>query len=573
MKVIGLSADTWIASAALVEDGKIIAAVAEERLNRQKKYKGFPSKSIDFCLKKANCSIKDIDYIVVGWNPGRHIRRYNHRFSNMPRWRAEHLYAIPNSLMQFFDDKEIEFIEQELQFKDAKCKIVYIDHHLAHSANAFFLSSFEEAAIVTVDGKGENETATYAVGKGTTIKKLGSTDFPHSLGLFYGTFTEFLGFRPDSDEWKVMALASYIKDENPYYEKVRKLIKVLPNGKIEMDVSYFNYYLHDQLHMFTDKLVEEFGEPRKKDSELKQKHYQIAHALQKVSEEVLTDCLNYIQGVTNLNKVVVNGGSFMNSVFNGKIINNTKFDDVFISSCPDDSGISIGAALYVCNKKSKNCKRYPQVHNYYGPEFSNDEIKKTLDVYNIKYEFIEDVEKFAAEKIAEGKLIGWFQGKLEFGQRALGNRSIVCDARVASMKDKVNSAVKYREAFRPFAPSILEEYREEYFDIDDNTFVPFMEKVYMIKKEKQKIIPAVTHVDGSGRLQTVNKEVSPKYYKLISEFNKITGVPIVLNTSFNLNGEPIVCSPKDAIRTFYSCGLNILILGNYVITKIGNTMD
>jgi carbamoyltransferase len=567
MKVIGLSADTWIASATLVEDGKIIAGVAEERLNRQKMYKGFPSKSIDFCLKKAGCSINDIDYIVVAWNPGRHIRRYNSRFSNMPRWRAEHLYAIPNSLIQFFDDKEIESIEQELQFKNSKCKIIYIDHHLAHSANAFFLSPFKDAAIITVDGKGENETSTYAIGNDKSIKKLGATEFPHSLGLFYGTFTEFLGFRPDSDEWKVMALSSYIKDENPYYKKVKDLIKVLPDGRIEMDLTYFGYYLHDGLHMYTDKFVKKFGEPRKKNSELTQRHYQIAHAMQRVSEDILTDCLNHLYDITKLDKVVVSGGSFMNSVFNGKLLSKTKFNDVFISSCPDDSGISIGAALYICNKYNKDTKRYPQIHNYYGPEFSNDEIKKTLDVYNIKYEFVEDVEKFAAEKIANGKLIGWFQGKLEFGQRALGNRSIVCDARDPQMKDKVNSAVKYREAFRPFAPSILEEAREEYFDIEKNTFVPFMEKVYMIKKEKQKLLPAVTHVDGSGRLQTVNKEVNPKYYKLISEFNKITGVPIILNTSFNLNGEPIVCSPKDAIRTFYSCGLHILILGNYVITK------
>ncbi|MFA6432163.1 MAG: carbamoyltransferase C-terminal domain-containing protein, partial [Candidatus Margulisiibacteriota bacterium] len=352
-----------------------------------------------------------------------------------------------------------------------------------------------------------------------------------------------------------------------YYKKIKSLIKFQKDGKIELDLSYFSYYLHDQLHLYSDKFVKEFGAPRQKNDAYQEKHRQIAAALQKVVEEILAQCLNHLHDITKLDKVVVAGGVFMNSVFNGKILTKTKFKDVFITSSPDDSGTSIGAALHVYHEKAKHAKRFVMDENYFGPEFSDAEIKKALDNYRIKYQKMDKIEAYAAKKIAEGKLIGWFQGKMEFGQRSLGNRSILCDPRDGSMKDKVNLAVKYRESFRPFAPSVLEERAEEYFEIEKNMRVPFMEKVCMIRKEKQKVIPAVTHVDGSGRLQTVSKRTNPRYHRLISEFRKITGVPVLLNTSFNLNGEPIVCTPTDAIRTFYSCGLDMLVIGDYVVKK------
>jgi carbamoyltransferase len=347
---------------------------------------------------------------------------------------------------------------------------------------------------------------------------------------------------------------------------MKKIIK-FQNGQVELDLSYFSYYLYDQLYFYSEKLVKEFGEPRKTDSELTERHYQIAGALQAITEEVLEKCLNHLYEIVGSKNVVVSGGVFMNSVFNGKITQRTRFEDMFISSCPDDSGASIGAALYVYNIKAKDAKREVQSHNYYGPEFTNDEIKDILKKYKIVKEYKTNVEEYVAKAIASGKMVGWFQGRMEFGQRALGNRSILCDPRDPKMKDKINSAVKYRESFRPFAPSILEEYKLEYFDMPRNVSVPFMERVYVINNEKQKTIPAVTHIDGTGRLQTVRKEDNPRYYRLIQEFQKITGIPVVLNTSFNLNGEPIVCTPTDAIRTFYSCGLDMLVLGNYVIEK------
>ena len=568
MKVLGICFDVWISSAALIDDGKVIAAAPEERLNRQKLYRGFPKKAIEFCMKTANCKISDVDFIAVAWNPGRHIKRYNPRFSQNPRWRAEHLYAIPNNLAGAFDENSIGSIEQTLMLKNGKCSIIYLDHHLSHAANGLYLSPFSEAAIFSADGRGEEDTAFYGFGKGSKITCISSIKFPHSIGLFYGAFTEFLGFRPDSDEWKVMALASYSSPDNHYYEKVNRLVRFIPNGQIELDLSYFSFFLQDQLHTYSEKFTDEFGEPRKENAKLEQKHYHLAAAVQKVVEEVLVKCLNHLHKLTGLDNLVVNGGVFMNSVFNGKILSQSKFKSLFISSCPDDSGTSIGAALYLFNSRKNGARKIEvQSHNYYGPEFTNEEIKQTLAKYKIKGNYINDVEKFTAGELSGGKIIGWFQGRMEFGQRALGNRSILCDPRDASMKERLNVAVKYRESFRPFAPSILEEETEKYFDIDKKVLVPFMEKVYMIKKDKQKIIPAVTHVDGSGRLQTVGKGTNSRYYKLISEFRKLTGVPVLLNTSFNLNGEPIVCSPTDAIRTFFSSGLDILVLGNYVIQK------
>lgn len=568
MKILGISSDIWITSAALIEDGRIVAAAPEERFNRQKMYRNFPLNAIKYCLKEAKCSLEDVEYVALAWNPGVHIRQPNFRFSEVIKWRAEHLYSIPNQLTPLLKNKKIDYIEQRLKQEKGDCKILYITHHLAHAANAFFLSPFEEAAILSVDGRGEDSTALFATGKGNKIDEIQDVSFPHSLGLFYGTVTEYLGFQPHFDEWKVMGMAAYAEGDNEYYNKFKKLLAIGPDCKLEMDLKYFSYYLHDQEHFYTPKFVELFGPARGVDDELEERHYQIAAALQKISEEIATAMLNWLYNKTGMENIVVNGGFFMNSVFNGKILEVTPFKKVFISSCPDDSGTSIGAALYVYNHILGQQDRNEQTHNYYGPQFSDEEIKGVLDKFQIKYRRVENIEEVAARLIAEGKIIGWFQGRMEFGQRALGNRSILADPRDVKMKDKVNSVVKYRESFRPFAPSILEEYTAEYFECGPEARVPFMEKVYMIKKDKQNVIPAITHADGSGRLQTVSKQVNERYYKLIEEFYKITKVPVILNTSFNVKGEPIVCSPTDAIKTFYSCGLDALILGNYLVLKL-----
>lgn len=568
MKILGINFDIWITSACLLENGKIIAACPEERLNRQKQSRDFPWKAINFCLKEANCTIKDIDHVVLGWNPGAHINKYNGRFSQGSRWRGEQLVSVANSLLGIHNEPRAYEVIQKIKLQNSKLNIVYIDHHKAH-AGIFFLSPFKEAAILTCDGRGEHDTLTFCIGEGNKIIELDNIKFPHSIGMLYGSVTQFLGFKRDSDEWKVMALYSYcVGKENPYLSKMRKLVTLLPEGKFELDLTYFDYYLYDVPNFYGDKFVKEFGKPRKKEEEITERHQQIAHALQVVTEEIMTHTLNYLHEKTKKDYLVVSGGSFMNSVFNGKILKNTPFKDVFVSSCPDDSGTSIGAACYLYNHLLDNVERGEMIHNYLGPSYSETEIEDTLNKYKIPHLKIDDVELFAAKKISEGKIVGWMQGKMEFGQRALGNRSILADPRDPQMKDKINACIKYRESFRPFAPAILIEEVENYFEIPGfNKEVRFMEKVYPIKQEVQKLIPAVTHIDGSGRLQTVKKEHNPRFHKLISEFRNITNVPIVLNTSFNLNGEPIVCSPTDAIRTFYSCGMDILIMGDYVIEK------
>jgi carbamoyltransferase len=567
MKILGICSDIFITSAVLLEDGKVVAGIAEERLLRQKMYRGFPMKAVKFCLKEAECSLEDIDCIALGWNPGLHLKPSSLRLGSVIRWRGELLHSIPHALLCLAKTNDVDFVDQTLKQNGKEIKIIYVTHHQSHAANAFYISPFKDSAILTIDGRGEEDTAGFFVGRDNKIEELKLVKVPHSLGLFYGTFTDFLGFTPHSDEWKVMALAARHFEKNKYYEKVKKLITLLPDGTFELDLRYFSYYLGDRSHWYSNKFVELFGQPRGEEDELTDDHYELAEALQMISEEAVVHMLNWLHKETKMENIVVSGGFFMNSVFNGKILEKTKFKKVFISSCPDDSGTSLGAALYAYNHIYGNKKRQEQVHNYYGPQFSDEEIKKTLEKYKIPYSYVEDIENKTAQLIAKGNIVGWFQGRMEFGQRALGNRSILADPRDPKMKDKVNSAVKYREAFRPFAPSILEERVAEYFVCDKGDRVPFMEKVFMIRPEKQKLIPAVTHIDGSGRLQTVNKEINPRYYKLISEFEKLSGIPIVLNTSFNLKGEAIVCAPTDALRTFFSCGLDVLVLGNYIVTK------
>ena len=567
VRVLGISYDVWITSACLIEDGRIVAACPEERLNRQKRSNLFPTQAVRFCLDQAGCELSDVDYIAVGWNPAIHANYLNSRYSSTTRWRAEQLYAIPNHVLGLQGADRVTGALQELAADDVRLRIVYVDHQKAHAA-AFNLSGFDEAAVLTCDGRGEEETVTMSVGRGNEIEELDRQLYPHSIGMLYGAFTQYLGFRRDSDEWKVMALYSYhVGQDNPYLETVRKMVRLLPDGRFELDLNYFRHYMYDHKTWYSDRLVQELGPPREKDDELEERHYQLAHALQVVAEESLTHLLTDLHSRTGIDKLVIAGGTFMNSVYNGKIVENTPFKEVFIPSCPDDSGVSIGAASWVYHQMLGGERVEVMDHNYYGPGYSDADIKATLDAYKLPYRHLADAPAYAAQQIADGKIIGWFQGRMEFGQRALGNRSILADPRRAEMKDKINASIKYRESFRPFAPAVLDQHTEEYFQVKGSREVPFMERVYMIQPDKTSIIPAVTHVDGSGRLQTVTERHNPRFFRLISEFKKLTGVPVVVNTSFNLNGEPIVCSPTDAVRTFYSCGLDALVVGDYVLEK------
>ncbi len=571
MYILGTTYDMWITTVTLLKDGKIIAACPEERLNRIKCCRDFPIKAVQYCLKEAGITVEDLDAIAFGWNPGFHVSHYNARFSHTQRWRGEYLYTVPNHFSRLFEQEYERIVTSFLLEKSKKTiPIHYIPHHLCHAASAYYLSPFEESAILTSDGRGEIDTNWFGYAKQNEITELKTDKFPHSIGLFYSVITQFLGFAPHVDEWKVMALASYQHqngENNSYLQKLEKILTFEENGSVSFDLNYFDYYLHDRPTFYNQNFIDVFGPPRTKGEPLTERHQKLAYAVQYLCEKSLAHMLNWLSEETKIPNIVVCGGTFMNSVFNGKILEKTSFKNSWIPSAPDDSGTSMGAALYTYYDVFKGKNRYVQTHNYFGPGYSENEIEKTLKDYKIKYKKVDDIGRYVAGKISEGSLVGWFQGRMEFGQRALGNRSILADPRDPNMKDKINLSIKYREAFRPFAPSIMAEHAEEYFEMPKGTRVPFMEKVYPIKEEKRSEIPAVTHIDGTGRLQTVEKDVNPVYYNLINEFYKLTNTPIILNTSLNINGEPIVCSPTDAIRAFYSCGLDLLVLGNFVAEK------
>ena len=572
MYCLGISHDLWISSAALTEDGAVIGAICEERLNRIKRCKRFPIKAVDACLEMAGIEVGELDLIVSGWNPVHHLESLHPRFSETARWRAEYLYAVPNYILQRASPFPTGEVEE--RFSGFRASIVHMDHQVAHAANAYYLSPFEEAAFFTADGRGERHTSMWGVATPDSIEPMGGTLYPHSMGLFYGMITQFLGFRPDSDEWKVMALGSYAPRGGRYDRLLRDMVELGSEADFRLDLSMCGFSEPDVYggKFWTPDFERAVAlEPREPGGEITDDHRALASAMQRVFEEVLTSCLRSVHEVTRQEVVVLGGGCMMNSVFNGKVTRLTPFTRAFVSSCPDDSGVSVGAALWVYHVHGKGRMRPMHHHNYWGPGFDG-EIQDTLEKFKIPYRRSEDAPREAARLIAEGRLVGWFQGRMEFGQRALGNRSILADPRRLETKDLVNLAVKYRESFRPFAPAILAERTMDWFETDSGD-VPFMERVYMFRDEMKDKVPAVVHVDGSGRLQTVRREDNARFYMLIEAFEAATGVPIVLNTSFNLNGEPIVCSPTDAIRTFYSCGLDCLFLGDFLGEKGGIEPD
>ena len=383
-------------------------------------------------------------------------------------------------------------------------------------------------------------------------------------------FTDYLGFKPDGDEWKAMALSSYkFKTKNKFISKVNKLYKI-DNGKFELDLSYFQYYLFDRKkHFFSEKFEKLFGPPRQKNGKILKRHYEIANAMQSSFEKIVFGLLKYLKKKGSKSEnIVLAGGAAMNCVFNGLLNKSKLYKRNYIPAYPDDLGVSIGAAYLAQNLYSKEKRKiYFEKQNYFGPKFSSSEIKKELEKSKIKYFKPKNIYSFAAEKISKGKLIGWFQDSMEFSHRALGNRSILADPRNPEMKNILNKAIKFRESFRPFAPSVLEEEAYKIFELKRSDRIYFMEKVVKVRKNWQKKIPAVTHADKSARVQTVSKSINIKFYNLIKEFYRITNVPLVVNTSFNLSGEPIVCTPNDAIRTFFSCGLDLLVIGDCVIEK------
>jgi carbamoyltransferase len=565
MNILGVCHDVLICAAALVRDGTVVSAIAEERLDRVKQSRVFPSLAITRCLEMAGLTLSDVDEIAIAWNPGIDLETIPSGYLTR-RWRTEHLSQVPARFMQLCGTPATD----EITIRGAAqgCPpITFINHYDAHIGYALLASPFERAAIAVIDGRAERQTTLLGMGRGTKVEPLVDVRFPHSLGLFYGAITELLGFKPDGDEWKVMALASYASGENEYYPVLKSLIEVHDDGSFELALDHFEFYNFSDRRMYSDKLLRKLGPPRKKSEPLRERHEQIAAAMQRVFEESVTSMLRSLHARTSVENLVVAGGCFMNSVYNGKIQEETPFREVFVGSAPDDSGTAVGAALWLGAQRT-GVRPEPIRHNYWGPEYSDAACLDVARRFRISTaEAVGDPSRRAAEDLVDGKIVGWFQGRMEFGQRALGNRSILIDPRRKDGKDVVNAAIKFRESFRPFAPAILLERVHEWFECKPKTRVPFMERVFQFRPEKREIVPAVVHVDGSGRLQTVDPDSSPRYHALIEEFEKLTGVPIVLNTSFNLNGEPIVCSPEDALRTFFTCALDVLYLGNVRISK------
>jgi carbamoyltransferase len=574
MFILGLNAYHADSSAAIFKDGEMIAAIEEERFTRVKHWAGFPAQSILFCLKEAEVSLSGIDYITIGRDPSVKLRNKLQYLLKNPSLVGGAISRLRNSQQVSSLKDEFRKIDERVDYSVLRNRIKNVEHHRSHLASAFFPSPYDEAAILSIDGSGDFTTTMIATGKGNKITVLDSVDFPVSCGLFYTAFTQFLGFPHYGDEYKVMGLAPYGSPK--YIDKVKAVLNFLPNGLYSWNDDYFvqptkaGFRYQNNMpsvgNLYSSKFIEAFGPPRLHDEPLSQYHKDLAASVQAVTEQLLFHILAHLKRRTGLKYVCVAGGVAQNSVANGKIAAATGFEGVYIPSAGHDAGISMGSALYYYNHVLGMPRPKPVYSAYTGSSYTNSEIENILTKRGIAYSKLNDEELYdvVTNKLIEPGVVGWFTGKAEFGPRALGGRSIIADPRNPEAKNLLNLKIKRRESFRPFAPSILKEYSSQYFTRNDE--VPFMEKVFPIKPEKQAEIPAVTHVDGTGRLQTVDKNVSPRYYALIDTFRKKTGVPILLNTSFNEN-EPIVNTPEEALDCFLRTKMDMLVLENCVIDR------
>lgn len=572
MIVLGIACYYHDSSACIMVDGKVLAAAEEERFTRKKHDFGFPFKAIEYCLKEAGITIKEVSYIGF----------YEKPLIKFERVLCQHLEMFPRSFPTFFKAIPSWINEKVRVRKTIRRKlgymgdILFIDHHLAHAASSFLVSPFKEAAIFTIDGVGEWETATYGFASGNDITLKKEINFPHSLGLLYSTATAHLGFSVNNSEYKVMGMAPYGVPR--YYNDFKKIIDIRDDGSFELDMSYFVYHYKER--MPSKKYIALFGPIRRPESDVTQHHKDLAASLQKVTEEVVFKALNHIFREYKCENLCMAGGVALNSVANGKIMRNTPFKSIYIVPPAGDGGCSVGAAAYVYFTLMKNKRDKDSVldSSYLGPGFSTEEVKKFLDKNKIKFSTFrseDELIKATVKHIYENKVVGWFQGRMEFGPRALGSRSILSNPCNPKMQDILNLKVKHREKFRPFAPVVCIEDANKYFECDSPIPMPtdFMLMVYPIRKEFRPLIPAVTHVDGSGRLQTVRRYQNPKYYELIKEFGKLSGMPILINTSFNIRGEPIVCTPYDAYKCMMGTGIDCLVMDKFLIRREDNLRD
>lgn len=579
--ILGINAYHGDASACIVKDGVLIAAAEEERFLRIKHWAGFPKESISYCLKEAGISLSEVSFIAINSDPK---ANYLRKIMHVLRYRVD-FSLVKERLLNSEARKGLDQSLEEL-FPDQRFygKILHINHHLAHLASAFYVSPYKKAAVVSIDGFGDFSSGCWGVGNGSNIVVGGSVYYPHSLGAFYQAITQLIGFPNYGDEYKVMGLAPYGKPK--YLDKMREIVLLQEDGSYKLDLKYFIFHKEKVAYewnngspsvgkLFSDALEGLLGKARQKNDDLTQFHKDIAASAQAMFEESLFHMLNKLSEETGLDSVCLAGGCGNNSVANGKIRANTRFKNVYIAASAGDAGGAIGAAYAVYHKDNeRDVTKTAMEHAYLGPSYTNEKIAELIDTHSenlpkgefsvIKTDSLDDLTKRTAQAIAEGKVIGWFQGRMEWGPRALGNRSILGDPRRTDMKEILNVKIKRRESFRPFAPSILRECVSAWFEDDDE--VPFMMKVFPVKVEKRGEIPAVTHLDGSGRLQTVYKNTNPRYHALISQFYSMTGVPILLNTSFNEN-EPVVCAPVEALDCFLRTKMDVVVLNDYFIYR------
>lgn len=578
--ILGLNAYHADSAACILVDGRIVAAAEEERFRRLKHWAGFPTESIRYCLREAGLTLDRVEQVAINRDPKANLikkaqftlrqrpapRLLRERLSNARKWRS-----IEEDLRLAFPDQAFKGTVQR------------VEHHLAHLASAFLVSPFSEATLLSVDGSGDFASTAWGIGAGSSITLGGRVYYPHSLGIFYQAMTQFLGFPQYGDEYKVMGLAPY--GEPRYVDALRKALILEPDGLFRLDLRYFRHHRESVGYewnncvpsigtLYAEELSELLGPPREQGGELTQRHRDVARSVQAVYEETFFHILAAIHARFGGENIAVSGGCGQNSVANGKIYADSPFKRAYIPAASGDAGGAIGAAVWTWRQLGAEPARIDMEHAFWGPSFSNEDLGRILSGKRAELEaehccvrVIDDegaLCRYAAQLVAEGKVVGWFQGRMEWGPRALGNRSIVCDPRRADMKDVLNRKIKRRESFRPFAPSILREAVADWFETDDD--VPFMGQVFQIREEQRCRVPVVTHVDGSGRLQTVQREANPRYYALIAAFNAITGVPVVLNTSFNEN-EPVVCRPEEALNCFLRTRMDALVLGDFVVTR------
>ncbi len=579
MIILGLNAFHGDSAAALVRDGKLVAAAEEERFRRVKHWAGFPSQAIAYCLREAGLTLSDVQHVAVNQDSRANcFRKLAYLVTQRPN-----LGLLVNRLKNRRARQSIrDLLAASFPGECFRGDVHQVEHHQAHLSSAFHVSPFEQAVVVSVDGFGDFSSAAWGAGKGKDISIDGRVYFPHSLGIFYQALTQYLGFPHYGDEYKVMGLAPYGKPA--FIDAMRNIVRLQADGTYELNLAYFRHHKEQISYqwtggspefgdLFAPTLQELLGPRRAPNDPLEDRHRDIARSVQSMYEEALFHLIGRLHERYRLDDLTLAGGCAMNSVANGKVRRMTPFRRVYVQSAAGDAGGAIGAAFALWHKLG-GARSFVMDHAYWGPQFGADDVKaliaarkSEIDTAGCSVETIADEAELCrrmAAAIADGKVVGWFQGRMEWGPRALGNRSIVCDPRRADIKAILNAKIKRRESFRPFAPSVLEEAVSGWFEEDDA--VPFMMQVFQIREEKRTLIPAVTHVDGSGRLQTVYRRTNPLYYRLIEAYRDLTGVPMVLNTSFNEN-EPMVCEPREALECFLRTRMDVLAMGNTILFR------